>query len=246
MATLSRKFHVYSDGSIRHEAVTTPAGALPSDKTFMRVLHELELAASLPHTTPPGRPEVRALFPNHFVPFGQDWQRLSYALNPYCTPSNWTAIYHNNLWISNNNGFGEDSDRRANYILNKDLSYPPPGVEDLTCGGNLLSVIGEKLEKTNLGLEPCYIVETLDVRQPAPAPAWLEARPWLITHAVNMGMDGTPRRFTMGMQDNGFVPGVRHPFVANPARFQVCIPKWRVVRWTQSTPPDPYRVYSPV
>lgn len=232
--------------SLRVAMKKAAGSALPSGYVFIRVLHEKEIPPGLPHTTPPGRPEVRAMFPNHFVPFGQGLQRLSYAMNPYCTPSNWTAIYHNNLWIANNEGYGEDNDRRANYILNKDLSYKPPKVESLTCGGNLLRVLGETVVMQAGTPVSSYIVETLRWTDPAPALAWLEARPWLITHAVNMGTDGTPRRFTMGTQDNGFVPGVRHPLVCDPGRFVITIPKWRCVAWTEGVAPDPYKVYLPV
>jgi hypothetical protein len=164
-------------------------------------------------------------------------------MNPYCTPSNWTAIYHNNLWISNDEGYGEDGDRRANYILNKDLTYPPPRVENLTCGGNLLRVLGETVVMQAGKPVPSYIIETLQWTDPAPSLEWIEAHPWLITHAVVMGADGTPRRFTMGMQDNGFVPGVRHPLVADPGRYTITIPKWRCIEWREAEPPDVYRLY---
>jgi hypothetical protein len=227
--------------SLRVAIRKAQARTLPADMHFVRVLHELELAANLPHTTPPGRPEVRALFPNHYVKFGKFWQWLSEDMNPYCSPGNWTAIYHNNLWITNDQGYGEASDPRANFVTGEDMTAELPRVEALTCGGNVLRVLGE----TAAG----YVIETLDWTAPAPSLEWIEARPWLVTTAVNMGRDGTPRRFEMGSQPNGFIPGVRHPLLADPRRYNgtteaaITIPKWRCVDWKEADVPDPYRLY---
>jgi hypothetical protein len=225
------------------------ARTLPADMRFVRVLHELELAANLPHTTPPGRPEVRPFFPNHYVPFGKHHQLLSKDMNPYCNPGNWTAIYHNNLWATNDQGYGEASDPRANFVTGEDLTSPLPRVEALTCGGNVLRVIGERVVMSAGVPVPSYIIETLDWTAPAPSLEWIEARPWLITTAVNMGKDGTPRRFEMGSQPNGFIPGVRHPLLADPRRYNgtteaaITIPKWRVTPWDSPDVPDPYKAY---
>jgi hypothetical protein len=228
MATLSRRVSVFSDGSLQ-------ADGLPRNKAFYRVLHERELASNLPHTTPPDRPEVRALYPSHFSPFGKPWQMLAWKMNPLLSAGNMTAVYHTHLWIANDQGFGDDNDPRANFFENTHLTENLPKVEALTCGGNLLSVVGE--------LGDDYIVETLDWHNPPPSPSEINGKPWLLTVAVNMGTDGTPRRFSQGTQPNGFVPGVRHPLLADPTRFVVTIPKWRLMRWTASTPPDPYRLY---
>lgn len=242
MAVLTRKLLVHSDGSLGDVPVT--ARTLPADMRFVRCLHELELASNLPHTTPPRRPEVRQLYPeNLFVPFGRSWQLLSKALNPYCTPGNWTQIYDFRLWIANNNGYRDETDKRANYITGQDLSYDPPKVETLTCGGNVLRVLAETTITRGGTPIPSYVVETLDYRLPVTL-AWLEARPWLITTAVNMGGDGTPRRFEQGSQPNGFIPGVRHPFVSDTTKV-ITIPKWRCVNWTAGEMADPYRVYLP-
>ncbi len=212
---------------------------LPRDKHFVRVLHELELASHLPHTTPPGRPEVRAMFPNHHIPFRKPWQLKSKAMNPLCSPANWSAGYHHKLWIANDHGMGDANDPRANYVTGENLTSPLPRVEALTCGGNLLSVIGEALVKTDRGKEACYIIETLDYSAAPPD----EIPPWLVTTAVNMGTDGTPRRFEQARQPNGFIPGFFHPLLADPKRFTVAIPKWRVVDWAEDYAPDVYRVY---
>jgi hypothetical protein len=218
-----------------------PAGTLPRDMRFVRVLHELELAPHLERTTPPSRPEVRQMYPeNLFVPFGKAWQLFAWKLNPLLKANNMTAVYDDHLWIANNNGFSDDL--RANYFTNENLDKPLPKVETLTCGGNLLRVLGEVAVKIGTKFVDSYIIDVLDYRQAPPTLEWIEARPWLITIAVNMGSDGTPRRFTQGTQPNGFVPGVRHPFLSDPSK-RITIPKWRCVEWREANAPDPYFVY---
>lgn len=237
MATLSRKFYVYSDGSIQHEVVT--ARTLPADMRFVRVLHELELASNLPHTTPPGRPEVRQMYPeNLFVPFSERWQMKSWTMNPLLSANNMSAFYHNNLWVTNNQGLGEDSDPRANYFTREDLSYPLPKVETITCGGNILHVTGETVIRRGGVPIDSYIVEVLDYRDPPPD----VIPPWLQTWAVNMRHDGTPGRFSMGQQANGYLPGVVHPLLSDKTKV-ITIPKWRCVEWREAEPPDVYRLY---
>lgn len=222
---------------LAHPTVAEP---LPRD-FFVRVLHEKELASNLPHTTPASRPEVRQLYPVHFSPFDRSWQILAWRMNPMLSAGNMTAVYDDHLWISNDQGLGSDTDPRANYFEGTHLSSPLPKVECLTCGGNLLHVLGETVAKTNAGLEACYIVETLDYHT-VPTLEYINARPWLVTWAVNMGSDGTPRRFSQGQQINGYLPGVRHPLVADH-QYTVVIPRWRVIEWQEGEPPEPYRLY---
>lgn len=216
-------------------------GVLPSEFTFIRVLHELEVPSHR-RTTPPDRPEVRQLDPpNLFVPFGKSWQMKAWSMNPLLTANNMTAVYHYRLFIANNNGFGDDNDPRANHFTAEDLSSPVLKVEALTCGGNVHRVLGEAAISRGGQSIPSYILEVLDYRTPPPE----SIPPWLVVWAVNMGTDGTPRRFQQGVQSNGFVPGVRHPFVSDPSKI-ITVPKWRCVRWVESEPPDPYRIYLPV
>lgn len=216
---------------------------LPSGWKFVRVLHEAELPTSR-RITPAKMPEVRPFFPNHFSEFGQGWQMCSWELNPLLTAGNMTAVYNDALWIANNQGFGNTP--RRNYFVPEDLDAPTTiKVEALTCGGNLLHVIGEGYAKTNNNKEDCYFVETLDYRV---VPSFnLLDRPWLITEATKLDPYGNPTRFPQGRQPDGFQPGVRHPLVADTVRYpQIAIPKWRVVDWTEDYPPNPYAVYLPL
>lgn len=241
MATLSRRFYVYSDGSIRHE---TP-GSLPPGR-YVRVLHEAEVKVAR-RNVPHGRPEVRQCYPeNLFVPFGKSWQLFAWKrLNPLLKANNMTAVYDDSLWVSNNNGFGSSTKPRANYFENTHLSDPLPRVETITCGGNLLRVLGETTIFRGGEPIPSYVIETLDYRDPPPSPEWLEARPWLITHAVDLDSDGQPSRFPQGYKHLGFTPGVRHPFLSDKRKV-VTIPEWRCVEWRGEFAPDAYKVYLPV
>jgi hypothetical protein len=215
-----------------------PLGTLPASMRFVRVLHERELAPELPHNVPPGRPEVRQMYPeNLFVPFGRAWQMKAWEMNPLLSANNMTAVYHNNLWIANNNGFDGD-EPIANYFTGEDLGAATLKVETITCGGCLLHVLGETVITRGGVPIPSYIVEALDYRDPPP----LVVPPWLITHAVNMRSDGLPGRFSMGQQPNGYLPGVVHPFVSDPSKV-ITIPKWRCVAWVEPNAPDPYRLY---
>lgn len=223
-------------------------GSLPSNFTFVRVLHELELPPNR-RTTPWNRPEVRPMFPNQYVPFGKNWQLLSWELNDrrYFNAGNMTAIYHTHLWIANRQGFGIEGDPRANYFTNTYLDKRNIRVENLTCGGNILKVIGEGLFKTSgTSPVPCYIVETLSYRT-IPSLQELKLKPWLVTTAVQLrgGEDVIPEKFPQGQLPNGDNPGVKHPLVSNPLEAVNVIEKWRVVPWEENTVPDPYRVYLP-
>lgn len=205
----------------------------PVRPPLWRVLHEAEVP-EFRRNVPPRMPEVRPFFPNHHSEFGKHWQGLSWDMNPLLNAGNMTAVYDGELWVANNQGFGMDGDPRANYFTNRNLTFENIRVEALTCGGNVLTGYEED---TNL------VVETLQWSDPVPTVGWIEKRPWLITHAVKLDGDGLPARFGQGYSHLGFTPGVRHPLVANPKRYKITIPKWRVVRWTESELPDPYKVY---
>jgi len=217
---------------------------LPFNMRFVRVLHECELLSAL-RSTPAKMPEVRPLFPNHFSRFGSGWQMLSWQMNPLLKAGNMTAVYHTTLWITNRHGFGDKDKPRRNYFENTNLDAKETiAVEALTCGGNLLRVMGEMKAKTSAGKVDCFIVETLDYRDPVPSLAWIKAHPWLITEATKLTGDGGVTRFPQGKQEDGYQPGVRHPLVAN-TDYQIVIEKWRVVEWRESFAPDPYKIYLP-
>jgi hypothetical protein len=231
MAGLSSKLLVYSDGSVRKEQAVT----LPPRPPLFRVLHELEVP-QVYWTTPVKMPEVRALFPAHFSDFGREWQLLSKAMNPRISANRWTSVYGYFAWIANGQGFGDESDPRANYVTGQDLTHENPRVECLTTGG---SVVTGRVDGASL------IIETLDVRS-VPSLDWIMARPWYWTYAVTIDGNRTPRRFPQGLQPNGEVVPIIHPLIGNPGRYpEITIPLRRVERWTAEELPDPFTLYRP-
>jgi hypothetical protein len=223
-------------------AAVAPQAVLPAGWQFARVLHECELPPER-RTTPPKMPQVRPLFPNHFSVFDRPWQMLSWKHNPLLSGANMTAVYNDHLIIANDHGFGNTP--RRNYFLLEDLDAALQlMVEDLTCGGNVLRVLGEIMFKTTAGKVPCFIVETLDCSRPVTY-EWLKQRPWLITEFTKLDPYGNPARFPQGKQSDGYQPGVRHPLVANPGTYPtIVIEQWRVVPWTLPHLPDPLQVYN--
>ena len=108
----------------------------PADRPRLwRIKHDIELGALWRDNLP----EVHPFFPNHHVPFLEVWQRLSRELNPLLTDEKWTAVYSFKRFATNNNGFGNPDDPRANYITGTHLDKADPRVEVLKCGGNLVT-----------------------------------------------------------------------------------------------------------
>jgi hypothetical protein len=179
------------------------------------------------------RPEVNPLFPNHYSHFGKEAQLLSRAMNFRITSAKWSQVYSYHLWITNEQGFGNSDDPRANYVTGEDLDYAAPKVEALLCGGNV--VTGEP----EAGL---LHVATLDWRN-MPSLEWIMARPWFITKAVAVDGNGKPRRFPQGEQPNGEMVDILHPLIADPVRYEITIPLRRLQEWTEPELPDPYMLY---
>lgn len=216
--------------------ITYPTSLVKRPRIW-RVLHELELDPKY-RRTPLGQPEMRTLFPNHFSDFGREAQLLSRAMNPRISDDKWTQVYHDTLWITNRQGFGNEDDPRNNYVTGKNLNqdYEDPKVECLTTGGSILT----GFETTNY-----LAVETIDYTQ-IPTLEWIMARPWFWTYAVSMDSHLKPRRFPQGLQPNGEIVPIIHPLIGDPKQYElIVIPKWSVVEWTKEELPDPYTVYLP-
>ena len=223
MGRLLHSLRVYSDGSILAERAERPP--------LWRVLHDLETPKGVWR---PNLPEVFPLFPSHFSDFGRGWQLLSKAMNPKISASKWTNVYTYALWIANGQGFGDESDQRANYVAGRNLDKPNPRVECLTTGG---SVLTGYVEGSNL------VVRTLDVNVVPPLD-WVMARPWFWTYAVTVDGRGIPRKFPQGLQADGSIVPIVHPLIANPSRYpKITIPLSSLERWTADELPDPFRLY---
>lgn len=195
-----------------------------------RVKHDIEIGKLWRG----GLPEVHPFYPNHFSRFGKYMQILSRNMNPRFLIGKWIAMYGSTTWIANGQGFGDESDPRANYISGKDLQFEDPKTECLTCGGNV--VTGEMRGDW-------FHAQCLDFES-APTLEWILARPWLFTYAVNVDGFGNPRRFSQGEQPNGEVVPFIHPFIGMPRRYtEIVIERYKLQEWTSSELPDPYKVY---
>lgn len=204
--------------------ITTPRPPL------WRVKHDIENGVLIR----PNLPEMFPLFPNHYAQFPKEWQLLSYAMNqPWLTPAKWTALYVDQVWITNFQGFGNPDSPRANFVTGEDLTAALPRVEALTCGGNVLTgqVEGDEL-----------VVHVLDWRQAPPRLA--DLRPWEKTYGVIEGVDGSPRHFHQGLQPDGSLAPVVHPLLGDPSRYPRITIKLALLQpWTRTELPDPYTLY---
>lgn len=210
-------------GTRRYVPETLPI--LPADKTFYRVKHDKELGSLWRDNMP----EVHPFLPNHFTPFTAGWQRLSFNLMPWIADK-WTAVFSYQRAFTNNNGFGMEDDPRANFILGKDLAEDLPKIEALVCGGALLAGYVDGLN---------FVPETLNGRVNPPGVEWLKARPWLYFDAISVDGNGTPRRFPQGKGDRVLIP-----LIADRNRYpKITIPMWKLQRWVEPFPPDPYKIY---
>jgi Lyzozyme M1 (1,4-beta-N-acetylmuramidase) len=218
------------DQFIKLDPQPLPPG--PTIPQLWRVKHDIELTKGLWRDN---LPEVHPIFPNHHSEFGKDWQLLSRGMNPRISANKWTAVYHFKLWIDNNQGYGMESDPRANYVLRENLTCDNPRVEALTTGGSF---------HTGTVEGPNLILETLDVNH-APTLDWILARPWFFVYAVTVDSKGTPRRFPQGLQPNGEVAPIIHPLIADRRKYpKLTIPLSKLEKWDMSKGlPDPFKVY---
>lgn len=127
-------------------------------------------------------PEVYNLEPTHVTELTPQRQYLSYALFRHGAPSldeklalsRWTALMHYKRAFTNQQGFGDSSDPRANYITGENLDAELPKFpKTLICGG---ATITGTIEGALLKVTTLRSVPSLDE---------LLATPWLYFHAVN-------------------------------------------------------------
>lgn len=148
---------------------------IPYAPLLYRVKHDAELGPLWRQA-----PEVFLLNDNR-TPFGADWQRLSFALNPGMTSNHWRALYGDDEAFTNGNGFNGPN-ARADFVNNCDLSAPLPAWDKTrVCGGATVTGIVDGME---------LVVDILDGTGPAPTLEWLLARPWLYFHALTVYGDG--------------------------------------------------------
>lgn len=199
--------------------------------TTWRVYHDFEMAKlGIKPLWRPGMPEVHPLYPNHHSPF-QEWaQRASYALNPFLTKELWSKVYDDGYWMTNDQGFFNDSDPRANYVTGTNLTKELPRVEALVCGGSMVE--GERVGdwvKVN-GLHFSDPVST----------EYLKANPQFWIRGIFVG--GTGAVFRM-LGDKYQGQATIHPLIVNRDKGNLYIEANKLQKWTSYTPPNPLAFY---
>jgi hypothetical protein len=172
---------------------------------LFRVLHDYELDGIW-------RPNLPEVFPlnGERTPFGADWQKLSYALNPGMTGDKWRSLYAYNRAFTNGTGFN-GTEPKADYVNDIDLDCPDPAWDKTrVCGGATITGVIDG---------PDLIVKILDGDGPAPSLDWLLAHPWFYFHALNTTDAGLTRFPLVGSGEARIplkqlqkVPGIADPY----------------------------------
>lgn len=187
MASLIRRIFVYDDGSI-------------SDKYIgYRCLHMAEGGLD----NPSGMPVVRPSYNAPPILFTKEMQRLSYEMNsynPYFTKDKWRKVYAFSTAFTNENGFDEPNDPRADFVNNVDLTSPLPKLmKAIVCGGMF---IRGSVENKLLVCKPG--VSGIDVSKPLPSIAEVFARNWYF--AATTGGLGGVYNFPQGSGNPVYIP----------------------------------------
>jgi len=185
------------------------------------------------------KPEVNPMFPNHFVEFGEAWQRLERELNYKITDrKKWRALHTHERAFNNYNGFEKPGYPRADFINKMDITAAKPKQEALLCGGAIFPGYTEGA---------LLVIETLNSEGPVPTLA--DLKPWQYFDAVSIDEDiyhnGIIRRFPQGGGERVFIL-----LLANRNRYpKIYVPLANVEKLDLSADeagmtkplPDPYR-----
>lgn len=202
-------------------------------RQYWRVKHKIEGGWQ---NTPPGMPEVLPPDNPGVVAMTPEIQQMSYALmtrlNPTITKTQWTRVHDYDRAFNNFNGFNNDRDPRANYILGENLGAPLPKYDKAqrVCGGSLISGRAD-----GDWLYCAAGVDGIDASQPLPTVDEIIARSWYIL-AVSVNNDFT--KISHFPQGNGGVVAI--PFIFSGV---IRFPLYCFERWTQVERPDPLKIY---
>jgi hypothetical protein len=176
-------------------------------------------------------PEVNPMFPNHFVEFGEAWQRLERELNYKLADRKWRALHTYQRAFNNYNGFEKPGDPRADFINKMDVTAAKPKQEALLCGGAIFPGYTEGA---------LLVIETLNSE--GPVPTLTDLKQWQYLDAVSIDEDiyhnGIIRRFPQGGGERVFIL-----LLANRNRYpKIYVPLANVEKLDMTKPlPDPYR-----
>lgn len=230
MATLLHKILITSDGGIK----LIPNTVIQKRYVGWRCLHQQEGG----YPNPDGMPVVRPSENASPVLFTESMQRTSYqlnAFNPFFTGNKWRSVYDYKAAFTNQNGFGDSGDPRADYINRLDLTKPLPKLmKAIICGGMFIrgEVVGSNLV--------CYPgVHAIDANKPMPSVGEIMVKNWYyVATTANQRGDGTwaVNNFPQGGGQNVLIPyALREPVTYPLSWFR---------RWEEDFLPDPLRYYA--
>lgn len=201
--------------------------AVVFEPQLYRVLHDIELPTGIRSTAPTPEVALPPLNANR-TPFGADWQKLSFAMNPGMDGNHWRVLYEWDTAFMNGTGFNIPNSPRADFVNSRDLTAPLPAWDKTrVCGGAVVT-----------GTEQAgyLIVDVLDGSGPAPDLLWLLARPWYYFDAVIVYQDGHIGPFPQNGGQRIHVPLVG----SGLARYALS----SLEKLVPGTPiPDPYHIY---
>lgn len=208
---------------IHFRLASDPVNTAPIIPPLWKIKHDKELGEVRNVTLSNGAPEVHRLEPYHMTRFTAGWQWLSFEMNPGMTPQKWTSLYGGTRVITNEQGFGQEDDRR-NYIEGTNLTAEHPKVASLLFGGNVITgvVEGEWLW-----------VDTLDASMPAPELSYILSKRWLYSIGTNVSKNGSVGRLPQGSGRDVLIP----IYASKPVRFPLS--KLRKLRDDEEIP-SPY------
>lgn len=160
-----------------------------------RVLHDIELPGGVRDVVKQRNvplPEVQPLFPRGSYPLNEKWQRMFKDLNPALPPMKWRALLGWTVAFTNENGYDEPGDPRADYINGQGIDKPLPRLWSLLCGG---ATITGRVEGA------WFYIDTLDGWADPPPAQWVLDHPEYWFRAVSVNPKGEINNLPQGGGD---------------------------------------------
>lgn len=205
--------------------------------TGFRCLHKGEGG----YPNPEGMPIVRPSIYAPAIPFTAEMQIRSFQLNrhnPNFTGDKWRGVYARGTAFTNENGF-HDSDPRADYVNNRDITNPPKLpklMKAIICGGMFIrgTVIGNELI-----CRPG--IDAIDANKPIPTVEEILEKNWYFT--ATTGGENRVNNFPQG----GGLPVLIPYFLIEPTPYPMIDNNgytW-FERWDREYLPNPLTIYNP-
>jgi len=202
----------------------------PSLPTFIgwRCLHQKEGGLSNPNGMPVVRPSENA----PAIHFTGAMQLMSYELNsfnPLFSKEKWRVVYGRGTAFTNQNGFVDHGDLRADFVNRKDLNEPLPKLmKAIICGGMFI-----RGEVTDDQLRCVPGVHAIDAGKAMPSVDEIMARNWYFTATTSNGK--RVNHFPQGKGQPVLIPYILIEPVVYPLTW--------FERWESNELPNPLKIY---